>query len=320
LPSTAELTEARERALAVRAELGAGPPVEGSRYKQAQRDLELAEERLRWGLERDALATGRPEGCWCLGQGGKTLRYFQSGLQAFETYCGCPEGFAAESKAREEHARWRAERRQSDIRRLFAEARLPARFERCSFQTFPVSPETAEAYERVRFWASGPADADERAEDDPDMQRWFRQRQSLFIYGPFGVGKTGLAVAALRRRMGEGLEAGLFITVPGLLDRIRRTYSDDRGGGSEHEVLEMVKTVPLLLLDDLGAERVTDWVAERLFVVINHRHDDDLPTIFTSNLNPEQLAAHIGERTTWRVIEMSELVHLDGPNQRDRIP
>jgi DNA replication protein DnaC len=77
-----------------------------------------------------------------------------------------------------------------------------------------------------------------------------------------------------------------------------------------------VRTVPLCVLDDIGAERVTDWVRERLFVIVNARHDADLPTIFTSNLAPPALDDHLGERTMWRIIEMCEVVHLDGPNLR----
>jgi DNA replication protein DnaC len=119
------------------------------------------------------------------------------------------------------------------------------------------------------------------------------------------------------RQIRESEEPTLFITVPNLLDRIRATYGPG-GNGSEQEVIETVKTVEFLVLDDLGAERVTDWVAEKLFTIINHRHDEDLETVFTSNLSLEQLADHIGERTTWRIVEMADVVELSGPNLRDR--
>jgi DNA replication protein DnaC len=81
-------------------------------------------------------------------------------------------------------------------------------------------------------------------------------------------------------------------------------------------VLGAVKNTTLLVLDDVGSERVNDWVQEKLFVIINHRHDYHMETIFTSNLSPAQLVRHLGERTAWRILEMCAVVHLDGPNLR----
>ena len=190
--------------------------------------------------------------------------------------------------------------------RLFQQAQVPPHFAGLSFETFPFDPDNHAAVEIVGDWAMG-------------GEYFSREHQgSLLIWGDFGRGKTGLAIAAMRARMECRGERGLFITTPALLDRIRATYGPGERQGTEAEVIDAVKSVPLLVLDDLGAERVTDWVAEKLFTVINHRHDYRLSTIFTSNLSPTQLALHLGERTAWRIVEMSYALELSGPNLRER--
>lgn len=319
LPSTAELQAKVESYQTKIAEFKAEADKTGftnlNVIRPVERDLLRAEENLAWGHERDAIQATRPEGCWCLGEGGKGKRYLTSEIHGFETYCPCCDGQAVRERASQERARQVQEANRRRLGKLFDGARIPKRFAAVTLDTFPATEATRESVERLKLWVSGPEDEDDHAGWD----QWQERRQSLFLYGPFGTGKTGLAVGLLKRFMGESLDVGLFITVPSLLDRIRRTYSDD-AEATEHEVLDLVKSVPFLVLDDLGAERVTDWVAERLFVIINHRHDEDLQTVFTSNLTPEQLGNHIGERTTWRVIEMSEVVSLDGPNLRDRLP
>jgi DNA replication protein DnaC len=83
--------------------------------------------------------------------------------------------------------------------------------------------------------------------------------------------------------------------------------------------------VPFLILDDLGAEQITDsgWVADRMYQIIGTRHGDDRPTFFTSNCTPTELADRLGDRIMSRVLEMCgfpnpghRIVHVEGPNLR----
>ncbi len=297
--------------------------------------LTHARQRLLWAQHRDRIQAERPTDCWCLGAGGRGryvvnewapsawLTQLPEGTRAYGEYCPCPDGVAM--AARIAACRTAAAEAASAARlaRLLPRAKIPPRFERCGFSNFPVTPATTEVVEQVRYWVQGP---NEEAVEDIEVawDQWDTRRRSLLLYGGFGTGKTSLAVAALRLRIKETEEPGLFMTVPDLLDSIRATYNrrrgdadDDDGPTTEEEVLDAVKESAFLVLDDLGAERVTDWVAERLFVIINYRHDHDLTTIFTSNLSPEQLGDHLGERITWRIIEMCEVIKLDGPNLRD---
>ena len=179
------------------------------------------------------------------------------------------------------------------------------RFWRVTLDTYPVTAKTQTAFDRIKEWS----ETDIYDHEGPE---------SLFLYGPFGTGKTGLAVGALRTHL-DRANSGLFITVPSLLDRIRRTYGASREeSDDDRDLFERVQDVDVLVLDDIGAEKPSEWVAEKLFTLINKRHDEMQTTIFTSNLTPKELAKHLGERIAWRIVEMCEVVQLSGPNLRDK--
>jgi DNA replication protein DnaC len=103
--------------------------------------------------------------------------------------------------------------------------------------------------------------------------------------------------------------------VPELLDNMRGAYNDP--GRDIDEWMDSVKNADLLLLDDLGAERANAWVRERIFVIVNHRYREELPTIFTSNTGPRDLAAQLGERTASRIISMCDWISLEGEDYRE---
>jgi DNA replication protein DnaC len=141
-------------------------------------------------------------------------------------------------------------------------------------------------------------------------------RSSLALIGAPGRGKSSLATIVMARRIERQLCDALYVTAPDLLDRIRATYGP-HGEGSEPEVVDAVKTASLLVLDDLGAEKPSEWVEEKLYQVVNHRYNALLPTIFTSNLEIRALTRRVGQRIVDRVVDMSTLVYLGGPNLRE---
>ena len=126
---------------------------------------------------------------------------------------------------------------------------------------------------------------------------------------------THLAVAVMNELIARKRVPALFVTVPELLDNMRGTYNDP--GRNIDEWMDSVKNADLLLLDDLGAERANDWVRERIFVIVNHRYREELPTIFTSNTGPKDLAAQLGERTASRIISMCDWISLEGEDYRE---
>lgn len=139
---------------------------------------------------------------------------------------------------------------------------------------------------------------------------------NLLLHGEPGVGKSHLACALLRSRLERG-ETGIFRDVPDLLLTIRATYRrKDAEGPSEDDILAALRDVDLLVLDDLGAERQTDWAAETLFALINGRYNAERAMLVTTNYGPEALAAHVGERVAGRLLESSLVVALSGRNWR----
>ncbi len=100
--------------------------------------------------------------------------------------------------------------------------------------------------------------------------------------GPPGTGKTHLAVAALRSLMARGHE-GIFFDYQNLLERIRSGYSEALGAANREAYRNALET-ELLLLDDLGSHRVTDWVEDTVTAIVTYRCNHKKPTIVTTNL------------------------------------
>ncbi|MFA5897997.1 MAG: ATP-binding protein [Hyphomicrobium sp.] len=151
----------------------------------------------------------------------------------------------------------------------------------------------------------------------------------LFLHGKPGVGKTHLAVGifrdhakTLRSRYREGMperdrdyfsEAD-FWTVPELLLHLRSQIGNDVG---EEEAIAPLLKSKLLILDDLGAEKMTDWVRQAFYVVISRRERDELPTVITSNLSLGEIEARIGdERITSRIGGAAKIIRMDGQDGR----
>src|SRR5690606_16756155 len=144
-----------------------------------------------------------------------------------------------------------------------------------------------------------------------DWERVQAEGRWLFLSGPVGTGKTALAYAILQELLAQGV-VGLAETVPELMDHLRPGRDDQAA-----DRLEMCKTVDLLVLDDIGAQRTTEWVTERLFVILDARYRDQRPTILTSNEHVESLERLPGwRRITDRIVEAAQLVRMDGTSYR----
>jgi DNA replication protein DnaC len=99
----------------------------------------------------------------------------------------------------------------------------------------------------------------------------------------------------------------LFLVVPDLLDELRATYKSEV---NEMDLLDTARTIPILILDDLGAHNYTDWTRNRLYSIINYRMNEQLPTVITSNLSLDEMEDYIGVRTTSRIIQSSRIFRL----------
>src|SRR6266850_3701965 len=147
--------------------------------------------------------------------------------------------------------------------------------------------------------------------------------KGLLLEGQPGVGKTHLAVAVLKQAIQTTGARGLFYDTRDLLRVIRSTY-DPSTRTTELDILRPVMTAELLVLDDLGAEKTSEWVDETMNLIVNTRYNERRLTIFTSNYpdipddtEPNSLVFRIGHRMRSRLHEMCNFVEMDGADYRE---
>lgn len=134
----------------------------------------------------------------------------------------------------------------------------------------------------------------------------------LLLHGGYGCGKTHLAAAIANARLAAG-QPVLFVNAPDLLDHLRATF----GPGSEvsyDDLFERVRNIPLLVVDDLGAESPTQWAQEKLYQIFNHRYNAALPTVVTSNTELERLDARLRSRLV--DMDLVRKIIIDAPDYR----
>jgi DNA replication protein DnaC len=160
------------------------------------------------------------------------------------------------------------------------------------------------------------AQLEDLTDHDPDTRTaladWSGEPRgrNLVLLGPVGTGKTHAAVAAVRALHDRGDEV-VFLPVVELLDQLRP-------GGPEHALSEYAHA-DVLVLDDLGAERPTEWTGERLYALINRRWLEERPTVATTNLDPDPLRTALGERVFSRLVGNDAVVlRLAGKDRRRR--
>lgn len=181
----------------------------------------------------------------------------------------------------------------------------------------------------TRSWDRIPAHYRDATLDHPEVAGWVRglvqgalssgalvprvvHGSSLLLLGATGTGKTYTAYAAVRALTASGVGCPWdAITAADLYARLRPRHRVD----PEAE-FEKYLTVGLLVLDDLGAAKGSEWNEEINYRLINHRYEHELPTLITSNVPPKDLANAMGERVASRLREMATRVVLRGEDRR----
>ena len=182
---------------------------------------------------------------------------------------------------------------------------IPAKYRGVSFDRPPVSQISEIQVKRVRDFCE---------ELDANLDAG----KGLWFFGDPGTGKTTLAMLVSKLGLESGRSVAIY-SLPKLLAQIRRTYGAEAGEQSYTDLFDRLTTVDLLHIDDLGAEKQTEWVLEQLYALINERYEAKRSLIVTTNKNEAELEEQIGERVVSRLVEMcGDPVHMFGEDQRWR--
>lgn len=210
------------------------------------------------------------------------------------------------------------------VRRLDA-ARIPRRYEHC----------TLENYDLLRGMDRSISAAHLRARKFVDSYPVETAGTGLLLTGSIGVGKTHLAVGILQALVTERGATGLFYDYRDLLKQVQHSYNP-AVAATELEILRPVFEAEVLVLDELGAAKPTDWVWDTVAHILNTRYNDRRTTIITTNypnaaplgselsipkaaMREETLGDRIGERMRSRLQEMCVVVEMHGEDFRQKV-
>ena len=190
---------------------------------------------------------------------------------------------------------------------LLEKAGVPARYRTCSLDGFELwnadDPTLNRALKKVRTL----------------VDEWPQIDKGLLLMGPVGTRKTHLAVAALQELViGKGVRAR-FQDFTSLVLEIQMTFDKP---GSQRELMKPLVDAQLLVLDELGAGKVTPWVMDLLYYLVNSRYVQGRVTIFTTNYSDfagssqETLGDRVSARIRSRLFEMCRRIELRGADYR----
>lgn len=279
-------------------------------------------------------STARPDGCWCGGLGGdggeevlairvdvggtlvnvalypdvEEVRVLvdPEGRRVWRNICPvCPEGRMAElyrtvilAELHELADRW--------LDMVWTRCGIPAELQGFRLDTSPLAVSRPELIAQLHSSA---------------LEWWY-------FCGKYGAGKTGLSVGYMHEWLRQQRRDMRFVTSPALLAELRATYGHGEeapGSITETSVMERYSTIPLLVLDDLGSERLSGngWAEGKLSEILTYRHAHGLQTLITSNYKLDAIAERLGDqgdRIASRIYERcgkgARVIELTGPNLR----
>lgn len=208
---------------------------------------------------------------------------------------------------------------ESQNQQLLKSSQIPSRYVDCDFLSYRT--ETSQALAAAKLV----------------LEKWAEQypldRTGLLLIGPSGVGKTHLSVSAVKQLIKKGVHC-LFCDYRELLKQIQNCYNPSVQA-TELEILRPVFETEVVLIDDIGAVKPSEWVWDTVSIILNTRYNNALTTIITSNFldgpprkagmstaqavsTDDTLGDRVGERMRSRLFEMCRLVQVDGKDYRQR--
>ena len=139
-----------------------------------------------------------------------------------------------------------------------------------------------------------------------------KERKGLILVGNNGVGKTHLACSIANELIKNGIPI-IYGTLINLLAELKNSYDADNNI-SEIEIIKLYEKVDLLIIDDLGKEKPTEWVLEKLFLIVNNRYNNYLPIVITTNYNRNQLRERLCINKNYSIVDsiISRLYEMCG--------
>ena len=185
----------------------------------------------------------------------------------------------------------------NQIAKLFKNNNLGKRQLNSTFENYKITNKNKKAYENAKKYAN------KLINGETD--------KGLFITGTYGVGKTYLA-SCIANEVIKNKITVVFGTLIQLLDYIKDTYKDS--DMSDKEYLNLYSSVDLLIIDDLGKEKPTEWVLEKLFLIVNNRYNNYLPIVITTNYNRNQLRERLCVNKNYSMVDsiISRLYEMCG--------
>jgi DNA replication protein DnaC len=179
---------------------------------------------------------------------------------------------------------------------------IPKRFRGVGFDRQPIADMDPALVREIRTYVR-------------DVDGNLGKGKGLWLFGDVGTGKTSLAMLVSKAALEAGRSVAIY-SMPRLLSDIKETY-EDRSETSYMQLFERLVGVDLLHIDDLGAEKRTDWVLEQLYSIINERWQEQRSVVVTTNLiDVDELRDQIGPRTVSRLHEMCDLIPIMGRDRR----
>lgn len=213
--------------------------------------------------------------------------------------------------------------RASASARLLKRSGLPAKYAALNFNTWYALPDYLRAGKELAaasawlFARGGAFTLDEAAATlDYALIGADEPREWLVLQGGLGVGKTGLAAAAMNQMALVG-RAALYYRVGDLFADVQSRYGQTEGASAD-QLLEEVKSAPALILDEMNVPRVSDDKQRIIEEIIRYRHGRDLPTLITCNVDAKAFAAMWGERTADVIFEQAHWIIVKGERLRRR--
>lgn len=180
----------------------------------------------------------------------------------------------SEKKATEEKAKAENEYREK-VERLIRNSNLGERFKSRTFEAFKVNNDNQSAFDTCKRYADNFNDIKGKG-------------TGIIINGSYGAGKTHLAVAIAHEVIRQGYQP-IFGTAPNLLDKVRTSYDGGDSKETEQQIINSYINCDLLIIDDLGKEKPTEWTLQKLYQILDTRYEKNKPVIITTNYSMEKL-------------------------------